>query len=139
MTAPAFERLARAAFVEAAEAEIERAAREGSARFIKLKLMKAGSLENLARQLDRIRELGMEPVLGNGVAADPGCWMEACVARTHIANAGEMNGFLKPRQTLFEKPIAVEKGAMILAPGKMPQPDAKALATAKARADFKRP
>ena len=34
---------------------------------VKLKLMKAGSLENLAAQLERIRELGMEPVLGNGV------------------------------------------------------------------------
>ena len=100
------------------EAEIERAAREGSARFIKLKLMKAGSLENLARQLDRIRELGMEPVLGNGVAADPGCWMEACVARTHIANAGEMNGFLKPVERLFETPMAVRAGAMVLMPGR---------------------
>jgi len=100
------------------EAEIERAAKEGSAQFIKLKLMKAGSLENLARQLDRIRDLGMEPVLGNGVAADPGCWMEACIARTHIANAGEMNGFLKPVERLFEIPLAVKSGAMMLVPGR---------------------
>ncbi|MEK9672659.1 MAG: enolase C-terminal domain-like protein [Rhodospirillaceae bacterium] len=94
--------------------EIERAAREGSARFIKLKLMKAGSLQNLADQLSRIRELGMEPVLGNGVAADPGCWMEACVARSHISNAGEMNGFLKPKSLLFEMPMAMRGGDMIL-------------------------
>ena len=102
------------------EKEIERAANEGSARFIKLKLMKAGSLENLARQLDRIRELGMEPVLGNGVAADPGCWMEACVARTHISNAGEMNGFLKPRSLLFETPLEMRGGDMIL-PARAPR------------------
>ncbi|MEQ9558938.1 MAG: enolase C-terminal domain-like protein [Rhodospirillales bacterium] len=97
-------------------AEIERAAESGSARFVKLKLMKAGSLAALAEQLTRIRELGMEPVLGNGVAADPGCWMEACIARTHIANAGEMNGFLKPHQVLFADPMRVERGAMILTP-----------------------
>ncbi|PIW30437.1 MAG: mandelate racemase [Rhodospirillales bacterium CG15_BIG_FIL_POST_REV_8_21_14_020_66_15] len=97
-------------------AEIERAAQSGSARFVKLKLMKAGSLANLANQLTSIRELGMEPVLGNGVAADPGCWMEACIARTHIANAGEMNGFLKPHRGLFADPIRVERGAMILTP-----------------------
>ncbi|MCF3630356.1 enolase C-terminal domain-like protein [Thalassospiraceae bacterium LMO-SO8] len=98
-------------------AEIERAAESGSARFVKLKLMKAGSLSALAEQLTRIRELGMEPVLGNGVAADPGCWMEACIARTHISNAGEMNGFLKPHRTLFADPIRVERGSMILTPG----------------------
>jgi L-alanine-DL-glutamate epimerase-like enolase superfamily enzyme len=97
-------------------AEIERAAESGSARFVKLKLMKAGSLSALAEQLTRIRDLGMEPVLGNGVAADPGCWMEACIARTHIANAGEMNGFLKPHQVLFADPIRMDRGAMILTP-----------------------
>ena len=59
----------------------------------------------------------MEPVLGNGVAADPGCWMEACVARSHITNAGEMNGFLKPRQCLFADPIRMDRGAMALHPG----------------------
>ena len=99
-------------------AEIERAAESGSARFVKLKLMKAGSLAALAEQLTRIRDLGMEPVLGNGVAADPGCWMEACIARTHISNAGEMNGFLKPHQVLFADPIRMDRGAMVLTPGK---------------------
>ncbi len=97
-------------------AEIERAAQEGSAKYIKLKLMKAGSLEALAAQLSRIRDLGMEPVLGNGVAADPGCWMEACVARGLITNAGEMNGFLKPGTMLFETPLTVSDGAMVLTP-----------------------
>ena len=108
-------------------AEIERAAKEGSARFIKLKLMKAGSLENLAAELDLIRNLGMEPVLGNGVAADPGCWMEACIARTHITNAGEMNGFLKPHQSLFTTPMTVTGGAMLLMPGRPALVDAAVL------------
>lgn len=98
-------------------AEIDRAAELGAARYIKLKLMKAGSLDNLSAQLAHIREMGMEPVLGNGVASDPGCWMEACAARAHITNAGEMNGFLKPRDHLFETPLTVADGAMILQPG----------------------
>ena len=35
--------------------------------------------------------------------------------------------------------LACGLGAMVLLPGPMPQPDAKVLATAKARADFKVP
>jgi L-alanine-DL-glutamate epimerase-like enolase superfamily enzyme len=84
--------------------DIERAARLEAARFIKLKLMKMGSLDALARGIRRIRELGMEPVLGNGVACEVGCWMEACIARTLITNAGEMNGFLKPVTRLLADP-----------------------------------
>ena len=98
--------------------EIERAAELKAAQFIKLKLMKAGSLTRLADQLALIRRLGMTPVLGNGVASDPGCWMEACVARTHIDNAGEMNGFLKPKASVFAAPMRVEDGAVILEPGR---------------------
>ncbi len=96
------------------EAEIERAARLKTVQFVKLKLMKAGSIDNLQKQLKLIKSLGMTPVLGNGVAADPGCWMECCVATTMIDNAGEMNGFLKPVKGLFDDPLVVEDGAVIL-------------------------
>lgn len=99
------------------DAEIERAADLGGVTHIKLKLMKAGSIDNLMRQLRRIRELGMTPVLGNGVASDPGCWMEACVADALIDNAGEMNGFLKPDQKLFDEPLSVSGGAVIIPSG----------------------
>jgi hypothetical protein len=58
--------------------------------------MKMGRPRGRSRGIAAHRELGMEPVLGNGVACEVGCWMEACVARTLIGNAGEMNGFLKP-------------------------------------------
>jgi len=97
--------------------DIKRAAELGAARYVKLKLMKAGGLDALAQGLKQIRDLGMTPVLGNGVASDPGCWMEACAARHHIDNAGEMNGFLKPETGLFALPLAVEGGAMVLEPG----------------------
>lgn len=101
------------------DAEIERAAELGGVTHVKLKLMKAGSIDNLMRQLRRIRELGMTPVLGNGVASDPGCWMEACVADVLIDNAGEMNGFLKPTTPLFTKPLSVVDGAIAM-PSEMP-------------------
>jgi L-alanine-DL-glutamate epimerase-like enolase superfamily enzyme len=107
--------------------DIERAAKLGAARYIKLKLMKMGSLESLARGIRRIRELGMEPVLGNGVACEVGCWMEACVARTLITNAGEMNGFLKPRTRLLANPLRFDGGAMTLAPDYAPRLDARAV------------
>lgn len=101
------------------DAEIERAAELGGVTHVKLKLMKAGSIDNLMRQLRRIRELGMIPVLGNGVASDPGCWMEACVADVLIDNAGEMNGFLKPDTPLFTKPLSALDGAVAM-PSEMP-------------------
>lgn len=107
--------------------DIERAAELEAARYIKLKLMKTGGLDDLVVGLRRIRELGMTPVLGNGVAADVACWMEACVAAREIGNAGEFNGFLKPRQSLFRVPVAVEGGAMILERGGMPALDCDVL------------
>lgn len=100
--------------------EIERAATLQAARFVKLKLMKLGSLEALGHALERIRALGMSPVLGNGVACDLGCWMEACVAARHIDNAGEMNGFLRARAGLLTEALEVRSGALILKPGYTP-------------------
>ena len=76
--------------------------------------MKMVSLTALAEGLTLIRDLGMEPVLGNGVASDLGCWMEACVACRYINNAGEMNGFLRQQAPLATDPIAVERGEMQL-------------------------
>jgi L-alanine-DL-glutamate epimerase-like enolase superfamily enzyme len=100
--------------------EIERAAELQAARFIKLKLMKLGSLEALGRALERIRALGMKPVLGNGVACDLGCWMEACVAARHIDNAGEMNGFLRARAGILTEKLEVRAGSLLLKPDYKP-------------------
>lgn len=92
--------------------EIERAAELGAARFIKVKLMKFSGLARLEAAILRIRKLGMEPVLGNGVATDVGCWMEACIAARRIDNAGEMNGFLKPRERLLADELRFAQGAI---------------------------
>jgi L-alanine-DL-glutamate epimerase-like enolase superfamily enzyme len=113
--------------------DIDRAADLGAATYIKLKLMKAGGLSALADGLAQIRNLGMTPVLGNGVASDAGCWMEACVARTTINNAGEMNGFLKPEEGIFASPLAVNNGSVVLdagVPALKPADDLASLATA---------
>ncbi len=107
--------------------DIRRAAALGAAQYIKVKLMKLGGVERLAAAIDTIRGCGMEPVLGNGVAGEIGCWMEACVARGRITNAGEMNGFLKPAARLLKNPLKFEAGAVVLEPGFQPVLDHDAL------------
>lgn len=104
-------------------ADIDQAASLGAAAFIKVKLMKFVTLERLARAIERIRELGMTPVLGNGVATDLGCWMEACIAARHIDNAGEMNGFLKARSPLLAPILEFREGKLWLQPGYTPHLD----------------
>jgi len=118
-------------------ADIRRAAELGAARYIKVKLMKLGSLPRLAEAIDLIRALGMEPVLGNGVACEIGCWMEALVARAGIRNAGEMNGYLKQAVPLLSNPPPFSEGAIRLEPGYRPEFDRKALArVTRDSADF---
>lgn len=120
------------------EADIERAAELRAASYIKLKLMKAGGLARLDAQLSRIREFGMVPVVGNGVATEISCWMEACVAHRHLDNAGEMNGFLKPARRIVEAPLSVEGGVLVLEPRYRPRiatAEAEALTRAYARVD----
>lgn len=96
--------------------DIEKAATIRAASYIKVKLMKFVTLEALARALERIKALGMKPVLGNGVACDLGCWMECCVAARHVDNAGEMNGFLKASTSVLRRQLEVRKGAVRLPP-----------------------
>lgn len=108
-------------------ADIERAAREHACRALKVKLMKFAGLDALVAAIARIRALGMRPVLGNGVACDVSCWMEACVAAHHIDNAGEMNGFRKATRMLLDPPLAFADGHIVLQPGVRPSLDRGAL------------
>lgn len=114
-------------------ADIDRAAAIDGVGFVKLKLKKIGSIDMLEAALARIRELGMTPVLGDGVSLEIGCWMEACVAARCIDNAGEMNGFLKTRDRLFEEPLAFADGAIRIPAGYAPRIDQQALARATVR------
>jgi len=97
--------------------DIERAAEIRNVGFCKLKLKRFGSLDALKTALEKVRKLGMEPVLGDGLSSELGCWMEACIASGLIRNAGEFNGFLKPATRLFAEPLACVAGAVVLEPG----------------------
>ncbi|MBD5656357.1 MAG: mandelate racemase/muconate lactonizing enzyme family protein [Candidatus Eremiobacteraeota bacterium] len=103
--------------------DIVRAAELGIVAYVKVKLMKFGGLAHLATALELIRSRGLGAVLGNGVAHDTACWMEACVARGRLANAGEMNGFLKPETAYVREPLRFERGAIVLEPGYRPELD----------------
>jgi len=43
--------------------------------------------------------------------------MEACVARVTIHNAGEFNGFLKPKVSLLAEPLRFAAGELVMPPG----------------------
>jgi L-alanine-DL-glutamate epimerase-like enolase superfamily enzyme len=102
------------------EADIRRAGDLQLASFIKVKLMKFDGLEALMRGIALIKQLGMTPVLGNGVASDLNCWMEACVADLCIDNAGEMNGYLKQRTSPLIEPLAFAEGHLCAPAGWRP-------------------
>lgn len=95
-------------------ADIERAGAIQGVGFCKLKLKRFVSLDRLREGLEAVRAHGMEPVLGDGLGSEVHSWLEACVARTTIRNAGEFNGFLKPRDRLFSTPLRFENGAIHL-------------------------
>ena len=107
--------------------DIERAASIEGVGFCKLKLKRFGGLAGLKRGLERVLELGLEPVLGDGLGSEISAWMEACVAQTLIRNAGEFNGFLKPGQRLFEVPLGFEEGDLVLPKGFTPRLDRERL------------
>jgi L-alanine-DL-glutamate epimerase-like enolase superfamily enzyme len=94
--------------------DIERAAALGCADYVKLKLMKLGSLRALEKGLKMIADLGMTPILGNGVASDLGCWMEACCALGVVDTAGEMNGFLKTPARLLQPALAMSGAELVI-------------------------
>ena len=116
--------------------DIDRAAAMEGVGFVKLKLKKLASMDRLREGLERIRAVGLTPVMGDGVATDICCWLEACVARVTLDNAGEMNGHLKLVEPLFTEPLPFDDGAVVLEPGYRPRPDPERLermTTAKER------
>jgi L-alanine-DL-glutamate epimerase-like enolase superfamily enzyme len=109
-------------------ADVERAAAIRNIGFCKLKLKRFGGLDLLRQALDAVRAHGMEPVLGDGLGIELGCWMEACVARVTIRNAGEFNGFLKPTVRLLAEPLRFAAGELVLPAGFRPLIDRRELA-----------
>ncbi len=109
-------------------ADVKRAAAIPNVGFCKLKLKRFGGLDLLREALDAVSSSGMESVLGDGLSSELGCWMEACVARVTIDNAGEFNGFLKPKTRLFADPLRFMAGELVIPAGFQPVIDAEALA-----------
>ena len=107
--------------------DIDRAAAMEGVGFVKLKLKKLSSVDRLREGLERIRAAGLVPVMGDGVATEICCWIEACVARVTLDNAGEMNGYLKLVEPLFTEPLPFDDGAIVLEPGYRPRPDPERL------------
>jgi len=107
---------------------IKRASKIPNIGFCKLKLKRFGGLDLLRKALDAVREFGMESVLGDGLSSELGCWMEACIASVTIRNAGEFNGFLKPKDRLFADPLRFIAGNLVLPAGFVPRLDTDALA-----------
>jgi len=103
--------------------DIERAAKIENVGLVKMKLKRTGSLSRLKSCLELAKSRGLEPVLGDGTSLDINCWMEACVARSTIDNAGEYNGFLKAKKSLLENPMTFEKGELRLPAGYTPRVD----------------
>ncbi len=107
--------------------DIKRAGTMAGVGFCKLKLKRFGSLEKLAKGLKTVRECGMEPVLGDGLGSDLHVWLEACVARTHITNAGEFNGFLKCNDRILAAPPEFQNGSIEFSKGSYPELDLEAV------------
>jgi len=104
-------------------ADIERAGPMDGVGLCKVKLKRFGGIDLLVEAIELIKSLGMTPVLGDGTSIEVGSWMEACIARAAIDNAGEFNGFLKPRDRLFTKPLLFEAGDIVLPKGYYPEID----------------
>src|SRR6476659_286909 len=91
--------------------DIERAADIPNVGFckLKLKLKRFGSLDALKQALERVRELGMEPVLGDGISSELQCWMEGCVARHVIQQCRRIQRILETESQAVRRAAAVRR------------------------------
>ncbi|MGW6458618.1 mandelate racemase/muconate lactonizing enzyme family protein, partial [Streptomyces sp. NPDC055078] len=95
-------------------------AKEAGAGLVKLKLMKSGSGRDLSEDIAHARGLGLDVVVGNGVASDIGCFPEVvtCV-NSGVTLPIESNGFLKIRPSFLNSPFRVSDGRLTVV---QPQP-----------------
>lgn len=116
-------------------ADIERAATVPGVKLVKLKLKRIGGIDRAVTALERARQVGLDVCLGDGVATELLCWVEACVGRRFLQRAGDMNGFLKPKTRLFKEPLAFENGSIVLRPGFWPELDTQAVKAHQLRSE----
>jgi L-alanine-DL-glutamate epimerase-like enolase superfamily enzyme len=117
------------------DADIERASAIDGVRLVKLKLKRVGGVDRALHAMTLARSRGLDICLGDGVATELMCWVEACVSRGFLSRAGDMNGFLKPTVRLFENPLPFEDGSIVLDPGYWPEIDRAALRAHETRSE----
>ncbi|MPZ46925.1 MAG: hypothetical protein GEV05_26805 [Betaproteobacteria bacterium] len=103
--------------------DIRRAATVDGVKLVKLKLKRVGGIDRALEAMQVAQESNLGVCLGDGVATDLLCWVEACVGRGFLERAGDMNGFLKPRTSLLREPLAFQNGSIVLEPGFWPEID----------------
>ncbi len=78
----------------------------------------------MAEEMATAANYGIDVLLGNGVAADIGCYHETLIGyHTNCGTAGEQNGYLKPTVSLFSKPLGFQNGNLIIPAGYLPELD----------------
>jgi L-alanine-DL-glutamate epimerase-like enolase superfamily enzyme len=100
---------------------VDKVRRGQCARFIKFKVMKMGSAEALIQGIETAKRYGLEVILGNGAAGEINCYHEALISRRAITRAGEMNGFLKQKESILLEPYKTQGGKIILEPAFRPR------------------
>lgn len=101
--------------------DIDRAAMMEGVKLVKLKLKRLGGINRALEAMQRAQDLGLGICLGDGVATELTCWVEACIGHRYLQQAGDMNGFLKPDARLFKEPLPFERGVIVLKPGFWPE------------------
>ncbi len=81
--------------------------------YVKFKLMKHSSVKYMVELIKMAKEGGLSVIIGNGVASDIGCYHELLIqAGTGCVLAGEMNGFLKQKQSILTMPLEFKNGCV---------------------------
>ncbi|MBX3651881.1 MAG: hypothetical protein KF771_10970 [Burkholderiales bacterium] len=102
--------------------DIKRVAKTGCAKAVKLKMSKVGGPRALKEQVKLAHGLGLNVIVGNGVASDFACYREAlCCSRAGVITAGEMNGFLKLVAPILSEPLRMRGARLILPAGAIPK------------------
>lgn len=98
------------------------------AQYIKFKLMKSASAVAMTEEMKTANEYGIKVLIGNGVASDIGCLQETLIGyHANCQAAGEQNGYLKPKVSLFDNPIGFNNGNLIIPEGYCPMLDEEVL------------
>jgi L-alanine-DL-glutamate epimerase-like enolase superfamily enzyme len=95
---------------------VERTRLLNCARFVKFKIMKLGSADALVEGIETAKRYGLEVILGNGAAGEINCYHEALISGKMVTRAGEMNGFLKQKESILTEGFKIQGGKFVLEP-----------------------